>query len=157
MTSELLDSTPSGGLLPEEVLVKISPSPEGGRGLTVTDQDSSESIYDFLTNFTRNGSSSKTSPVSCRLTTDGIMEPSSGRWGNSVIISPDGFWTLNTRESRRDVVESSLSAILEPPGERLRKYFLSPTACQGILRRAAKRGRKLPELLEQALNHVAQQ
>ncbi|AEJ94027.1 hypothetical protein THIBAULT_104 [Mycobacterium phage Thibault] len=50
---------------------------------------------------------------------------------------------------------SNLSSILETPGEHLRKYFLSAKACQGILRRAAKRGRKLPEPLEQALRAIA--
>jgi hypothetical protein len=58
-------------------------------------------------------------------------------------------------ESPSDAVESSLSDILEPTGDHLRKYFLSPKACAGILRRAAKRGRKLPEMLEQALMSVA--
>ncbi len=31
------------------------------------------------------------------------------------------------------------------------KYFLSPKACEGILRRANKRGKKLPEILQKAL------
>ena len=31
------------------------------------------------------------------------------------------------------------------------RYYLSANACQGILRRAAKRGKKLPEMLEAAL------
>jgi hypothetical protein len=37
------------------------------------------------------------------------------------------------------------------------KYYLSPKACQGILRRAERRGKKLPELLEVALVSVAGQ
>jgi hypothetical protein len=36
------------------------------------------------------------------------------------------------------------------------KYFLSPRACAGILRRAEKRGKKLPEHLEAALRAAAQ-
>ena len=46
-------------------------------------------------------------------------------------------------------VELRLSAILEdcPPP----KYFLSAKACQGILNRAERRGKKLPEELEMAL------
>lgn len=51
-------------------------------------------------------------------------------------------------------VESTLSQILEvnaPP-----KYYLSPTACQGILRRADKRGKELPKLLELALKAQAE-
>jgi hypothetical protein len=35
------------------------------------------------------------------------------------------------------------------------KYFLSAKACQGILRRAEKRGKKLPEVLERALREQA--
>ena len=56
---------------------------------------------------------------------------------------------LNTGASPNDVVESSLSQILqdEPP----RKYYLSQKACQGILRRASERGKELPEKLKRAL------
>jgi hypothetical protein len=47
-------------------------------------------------------------------------------------------------------VASSLSDVLEtgplPP-----RYFLSATACKGILRRAAKRGKVLPSALHSAL------
>jgi hypothetical protein len=42
-----------------------------------------------------------------------------------------------------------LDEILEP--NVAPKYFLSPRACRGILRRAKKRGRTLPPRLEQAL------
>ena len=45
--------------------------------------------------------------------------------------------------------ESHLSQILEETPHP--KYCLSPKACQGILRRAEKRGKKLPELLERTL------
>lgn len=45
--------------------------------------------------------------------------------------------------------ESLLSQILEVNAPE--KYFLSARACRGILTRAAKRGKKLPDLLETAL------
>ena len=35
------------------------------------------------------------------------------------------------------------------------KYYLSPKACQGILRRASVRGKKLPEVLKKALERQA--
>ena len=35
------------------------------------------------------------------------------------------------------------------------KYYLTPKACQGILRRASVRGKKLPAVLEKALIHQA--
>ena len=66
----------------------------------------------------------------------------------------DGAWlgecmTRNTGESPNVAVVSRLSQILEetPQG----KYSLSAKACQGILRRAERRGKKPPEILERAL------
>ena len=57
--------------------------------------------------------------------------------------------TLNTGVSPREEKESSLSQILQddPP----HKYYLSRTACLGILRRADARGKELPFQLKQAL------
>ena len=56
---------------------------------------------------------------------------------------------LNTGESPSDVVESSLSQILEDSP--LPKYYLSKTACLGILRRAKARDKELPVQLKTAL------
>jgi hypothetical protein len=69
--------------------------------------------------------------------------------------TPTEFWTLNTSEFPSAAVASSLSDILESPGPHLRKYFLSAKAAQGILRRAAKRGRALPPALHTALESLA--
>ena len=70
----------------------------------------------------------------------------------------DGAWlteflTLNTGASPNGAQESTLSQILlaDVP----RKYYLSPTACQGILRRASARGKELPEVLRKALERQA--
>ena len=67
------------------------------------------------------------------------------------LISPwrGGASTLNTGVSPKDAKESSLSQILQadPP----LKYYLSPKACLGILRRAFERGKELPQKLERAL------
>ena len=60
--------------------------------------------------------------------------------------------TLNTGESPSDAVESMLSSILEVNAPE--KYSLSPRACEGILRRAERRGKKLPEMLELALRQT---
>src|SRR5659263_196198 len=59
------------------------------------------------------------------------------------------YWTLNTGPSPKDAEESYLSQILEV--KPLPKYYLSPTACRGILRRASVRGKELPPTLKQAL------
>jgi hypothetical protein len=45
---------------------------------------------------------------------------------------------------------SSLSAILET-GDLPPRFYLSPKACEGILRRAERRGKALPPMLAEAL------
>ena len=61
------------------------------------------------------------------------------------------FSMLNTSVSPNDAKESSLWQVLEKTGGHLAKYSLSEKACAGILRRAEKRGKKLPPMLEKAL------
>lgn len=66
----------------------------------------------------------------------------------------DGLWhgdslTLNIGEFPNAERESLLSWILEDNVPK--KYYLSARACQGILVRASRRGKPLPELLKQAL------
>lgn len=66
----------------------------------------------------------------------------------------DGAWlgecmTRNTGEFPNAAVESRLSQILEETPQE--KYCLSGKACLGILRRAERRGKKLPEILERVL------
>lgn len=56
---------------------------------------------------------------------------------------------LNTGVAPREPILSSLSSILEPHPDR--KYYLSRTACLGILRRADEREKELPEQLKAAL------
>ena len=60
---------------------------------------------------------------------------------------------LNIGESPNEENESFLSRILEelPP----EKYFLSARACEGILRRAERRGKELPPELKAALESQA--
>lgn len=66
----------------------------------------------------------------------------------------DGVWLgdrlmLNIGESPSAAKESLLSWILQVDVPE--KYYLSARACRGILTRASRRGKKLPELLETAL------
>lgn len=58
-------------------------------------------------------------------------------------------WTLSSSEYPSDAAVCFLSAILcqDAPQE----YFLTPTACEGIIRRAERRGRSLPPTLKGAL------
>lgn len=82
-----------------------------------------------------------------------------GESGLQMVQSKDGVgvslgepWMLNIGESPKDVEDVTLSAILMPLTEiQLQRYSLSVMACQGILRRAKKRGKTLPEVLKVAL------
>ena len=87
-------------------------------------------------------------PIFKCLNMDGLRGGATATWQD------DGAWliestTLNGTEYPNAVVESRLSQILEeaPPT----KYYLSPAACLGILRRAERRGKDLPERLKAAL------
>ena len=77
--------------------------------------------------------------------------------------SPDALWAevgvLHGEYSTRSIgecpsvaVESTLSQILQTNAPE--KYYLSAKACAGILRRAERRGKELPEMLREALEEV---
>ena len=72
----------------------------------------------------------------------------------SVTAATDGalrteFLMHNTGEYPSVAVESTLSQILEENVPK--KYYLSARACEGILRRAERMGKKLPDVLKTAL------
>ena len=74
--------------------------------------------------------------------------------GTTMKWEDDGAWRgecsmRNTGESPNVAVESRLSQILEatPHG----KYCLTSKACQGLLRRAERRGKALPPMLKSVL------
>ena len=60
--------------------------------------------------------------------------------------------TLSIGEFPSVARESTLSQILVPNAPE--KYYLSRTACEGILRRAEKRGKELPKMLKDALEEA---
>ena len=60
-----------------------------------------------------------------------------------------GHLMLQVGEFPREEIESRLSWILEDNVPE--KYYLSARACQGILTRASRRGKELPEILHTAL------
>ena len=64
-------------------------------------------------------------------------------------VSLGEFSTRSFGESPSVAVESRLSQILEAAPHP--KYYLSKTACLGILRRAEARGKELPPQLKEAL------
>jgi len=95
------------------------------------------------------------SPASYPLTEDSTLPASFEGWANSGMGSHTEFLTLSTSEWPNAAAVCSLSDTLET-GDLPQRFFLSATACAGILRRAEKRGKQLPEALEQALKQVGQ-
>ncbi len=90
-----------------------------------------------------------------------ISTPSSSSFANAGIVDATGCLTLNLSEwpgssglSPNEGDVCSLSDILERIAVPSR-YYLTPKACAGILRRADGRGKDLPEILSLALRAVA--
>lgn len=102
------------------------------------------------------GSLLKMSPDSYPLIKDVISQQSFKGWKKSgSVVSPGRYWTVNTSESRNAADDCSLSEVLESNAPK--KYYLSAKAAAGILRRAERRGRKLPEKLQEALEFQTKQ
>jgi hypothetical protein len=146
----------------EELLVNPSQSQDYEKDLMTRVATSCLPTLELLTVISQNGLSGKTSPVFCRVTEDGILEPSSKGWRNSGMGSPTEFLTLNSVEHMSTLEPSlseggvcSLSDVLETQPVP-RRFFLSAKACNGILRRAQKRGKALPPMLEAALKAAAE-
>ena len=107
--------------------------------------------YELLTKLNPNGSSSRMSLASCHRTTEGILLPSCEKWRTSGMGALTGFLTLNTSEFHKDADACLLSGILMEIGDVPQRFYLSQKACEGILRRAERRGKQLPQMLRQAL------
>lgn len=159
-------------LFAEGLLVKTSPSPDPVRDWLAQSPDCSLTSFASVMHFLMRGSFgktfrvcsprvlAKTSPRSSPNSPDTILPfPANGKPKASVsdpnVPSLGLCWTRSGSAWRKGAVACSLSAILEI-GPVPTKYYLSPKACAGILRRAEKRGRSLPPSLHQALAQGAQ-
>ena len=94
--------------------------------------------------------SSKTLRHSSLPTMEEISQSSYGRWPTSGMAWRGAYLTVDTSASPNQEAESSLSDLLEDPPVPDR-YFLSPNAATGILRRADRMGRNLFPPLRSAL------
>ncbi len=143
-----------------ELPANPSASPDSARDWATRVATSCSPTVRLLAAIGPDGWFGRTSPASCRQTADGTLEPSLGCWQNSGMGSPTEFLTLSTSEWTAlpaqfpsDDGVCSLSDILET-GDVPQRYFLSAKACAGILRRAEKRGKQLPQPLALALKAV---
>ncbi|MNE56767.1 hypothetical protein D3C80_1516970 [compost metagenome] len=62
---------------------------------------------------------------------------------------------INVEEWPNDASVKNLTDILQPTSEVHPRFFLSPKAGDGILRRAEKRGKTLPQKLKEAVERGA--
>ena len=143
-------------LLSVEAPAKASVSPDSEKDCKTIDLALHSLMSKLLRQSSPDGSFSKMSPQFCPVTTGMMSSNSSPRLMNAGIVYRGRFWTHNTFPWRKGGGVSSLSDILED-GDVPQKYFLSPTACKGILRRADKRGKQIPPALRKALETVAYQ
>lgn len=136
----------------EDFHAKMSPllewDPEAAS--EASNRDSSTTLLNSLESVARRLLSSKTLQLSSLPTMDVISQSSFGRWPSSGMASHGVYLTADTSASPRVEAESSLSDLLEdqPVPDR---YFLSPNAAIGILRRADRMGRNLFPPLRSAL------
>ena len=162
--------------------VRTSPSQASGSGWMEIVATWRSSPLALLQSFGPAGWSSRTSPAFCLLTQEAqkqsvrfeivgfeetpisahtpmlkktvTLPRSSPSFSNAGILDATGLLTLSLPEFRSGAVASSLSDILET-GDLPRRFFLSPKACAGIVRRAEKRGKELPPQLARALQAAA--
>ena len=102
----------------------------------------------LLERLSPDGFSGRTSPEFCRRTGGQPLVPSSGCWKTAGILSHGECWTLNSSEYPSAAAACFLSDILEPSAPQ--RFYLSPRACRGLLRRARTKERSLPPELEEA-------
>lgn len=152
---------PGQGYSAVAFLARTSQSPDSDEASPDPAPVCSMSSPGSSTLFDPDGFSSRTYPVSSLQMAVGTSEQSLERWPTSGTAWAGGFSTHVSSECRSDEdgcssSEPSLSEILEPPPNVPARYSLSARAAEGILRRAERRGRTIPDHLWSALWALAQ-
>ena len=138
----------------EELPANPSASPDSERDWMTRVATSCLPTLPLLNAIGPSGWYGRTSPASYPVKEDEILPPYFEGWMNSGMGGRTECLTLSTSEWPSDAVVCSLSDTLET-GTVPQRFFLSDTACRGILRRADKRGKELPPALQAALAQVA--
>ena len=125
-----------------------------GKDLEAVNLDYFMSLLDWLEKVSPELLLSKTLRVSLARTKEEILESSSPRWPNSGMLLDGVLLTAKTSESPSQGKESTLSGVIEM-NEVQDKYFLSPNAAKGILRRADRMGRNLKPHFRKSLETLA--
>jgi len=153
-STQLTFLTPIFGL--EDSPARTSRWREQGRelGLRGLDLDSFMNLLASLEKDAPELFYSKTFTVCLTPIEEGTLESSFKRWPNSGILSAGVCLTAKTSESPSHASESTLSGVIETH-EVPEKYFLSPSAATGMLRRAKQQGRNLFPPLRESLEQLA--
>ena len=146
---------PSG---PEASPAKTSPSPASGPGSPESDPASPSPSLTLWSSTDLPPSSSRMYRDSSPRMAGETLGRSSVAWKNSGMGGPTGFLTLSSSECPSDddgcsYAPSTLAQVLEPTAPQ--RFYLSARAATGILRRATRRGRELPQALHTALRLLA--
>ena len=156
-TSRKSESQPDlFGSSSEEPHVSPSRSQEKERDWMIRVATSPLNLSALPADFGPHGWYGRTSPEFYPSTRAAPSQSSWERWKNAGMGGHTGCLTLSISEFPSGGAACSLSDILED-GPVLPRYFLSPKACRGILRRAERRGRSLPPSLQAALEQAAQE
>ena len=152
-----LQKTEGQTSLLEEVLVSPSASQENEKD-SQGSQDSCSSTFEQFVRSCLDTLSGRTYrelslPKGLKARGGALSSACSESWRNSGMAFAGEFLTLSTSEWPSDADVCFLSDVLETR-DVPQRYFLSPTACQGILRRAASRGKELPSPLKETLEEV---
>ena len=141
----------------EDSRVKTSRWREWARALDLKGKtrDSFLNLLGYLTSTAPEFLSSRMFRVFSLATEGKTSESSSKRWPSSGILLDGVCLTAGTLESPSHVKESTLLDVIET-GEVQQKYFLSPNAAKGMLRRTDRMGRNLFPPLRESLEILAQ-
>src|SRR5579864_3571264 len=116
-------------------------------------QVSSSKSFELQKSSSPNGWSLKTSSGFSLPTQDGISRSFSHRWPRSGILWRTGFSTVNSSEWPNDDAACSLLEVLEK--EAPQRFYLSPKAAAGIIRRAKSWRKRLSEPIRRDLQRTA--
>lgn len=111
--------------------------------------ESKKTTFQFLCLTAESGRIAEQSPATASLLHGDLWTLNISEYLNAASVSPLSWTMAGTMQRTYYYRESRLSEILQT--EVSEKYYLSARACEGILRRADKRGKELPEVLKRAL------
>lgn len=113
--------------------------------------ESKKVVFQFLNLTTESGRIAEQSSATASLLRGDLWTLNTSEYLNAAKGSPLSWITGVTTQRTYYYRESRLSEILQTDASE--KYYLSARACEGILRRADKRGKELPEVLKTALEN----